>query len=296
MHRLWTGSLHLDRLTLPIVNLPQHLDGMKVVQMSDFHYDVKKYDVKKYDAGKYAGKYSGGIMLPDELLWQAIVATNQANPDLIFLTGDFINYKPDPIYRLAEQLKALRSRYGIFAVLGNHDLIGRTSRAEITDALTKAEIQVLWNQVVYPCGDQLAIVGLPDFWAKDFRPSSVFAPIPATVPRLVLSHNPDSAAVLQQWRVDVQFSGHTHGGQIVLPGIGNLSAIVAEQYEYLPIWVKKAFPVLRATQRVVKNWQWVSGLHKVGNNRLYVNRGLGSYPPGRLFCPPEVTIMTLVTA
>ena len=51
---------------------------------------------------------------------------------------------------------------------------------------------------------------------------------------------------------------------------------------------------MKACTRVLKNWQWAQGLHQVGGNQLYVNRGLGTYSPGRLFCPPEVTVITLV--
>ncbi len=291
IQHLLTGALQVDRLTVPIANLPSHLAGLKVVQLSDFHYD-------------------GGLMLTDDLLQQAIAATNRVQPDLIFLTGDFISHQPEPIHRLAQQLQSLRSRYGVFAVLGNHDLIYPHSRAIITAALTQADIPVLWNQVVYPCGDGLAIVGLPDYWSKDFQPSAVFPTISEATPRLVLSHNPDSAASLKSWRVDLQFSGHTHGGQIIIPGIGNLSAIVAQRYEDIPRWIREKFPLLRSTRRVVDNWEWVSGLHAVDRaaanptygpthidrNQLYVNRGLGTYPPGRLYCPPEVTVITLVSA
>jgi uncharacterized protein len=280
IQRMAAGRLQVDRLTCTIADLPPALDGMTVVQMSDFHYD--------------------GLLLSEDLLREAIVATNQANPDLIFLTGDFISHAPGPIAQLAPQLQALRSRYGTFAVLGNHDLLNPRSRTQITEALTEAEITVLWNQVVYPCGPEVAIVGMPDFWAKAFDPEPLFESIPPTIPRLVLSHNPDSAAVLQKWRVDLQFSGHTHGGQIVIPGIGNMSALVAQQYDHLPQMLKTALPILRTATRVVEHWEWASGWHQVGplqphgQNQLYVNRGLGTYPPGRLFCPPEVTVITLV--
>jgi uncharacterized protein len=277
---LFTGGLQVDQITLPIANLPDRLQGLKIVQMSDLHYDP--------------------MMLSEDLLQAAIVATNQTNPDLIVLTGDFIAHKPEPIYALTKRLQALRSRYGVFAVLGNHDLIYRHSRSTITDALTKVDIPVLWNQVVYPCGEGLALVGLPDFWHQEFQPQLALDRIPQEIPRVVLSHNPDSAAVLQKWRVDLQLSGHTHGGQIVIPRVGNLSAIVAQQYDLIPEWLKNRFPVLKTSYRVVKNWDWVSGLHTLdnpigGQNQLYVNRGLGTYPPGRLFCPPEVTVIQLTS-
>ncbi|WP_264323690.1 metallophosphoesterase [Romeriopsis navalis] len=268
------SHLQVEQLQIPIRGLPERRRGLKIVQLSDFHYD--------------------GQLLSEDLLDQAIDLSNQANADLIVLTGDFVSAQPDPIRALAQKLTQLRSRYGSFAVLGNHDLIYPHARRDITQALTQIDVTVLWNQVVYPCGADFALVGLPDFWAKDFDPGSVLAAIDAQIPRLVLSHNPDSAAVLKSWRVDLQLSGHTHGGQIIIPGIGNLSAIAARQFDNLPPFIQAAFPIFRACQRVVKNWDWAAGYHQVGSNQLYVNRGLGTYPPGRLFCPPEVTVITLM--
>lgn len=84
-------------------------------------------------------------------------------------------------------------------------------------------IHVLWDQVAYPLGPELALIGLRDYWSPRFNPAPVMVQVPQEIPRIVLSHNPDSARTLKQWRVDLQLSGHTHGGQIVLPGWGRWS-------------------------------------------------------------------------
>ncbi len=152
----------------------------------------------------------------------------------------------------------------------------------------------MYNEAIYPLGSELALVGLADFWSGDFAPKPVMASINPAIPRIVLSHNPDTAEKLQNWRIDLQLSGHTHGGQIVIPGIGPLYAWVRKIGYLIPKRIRKFIPLLSAYDRVVTHWEWASGLHQVGSNLLYVNRGLGTYSPGRLFCPPEVTVITLV--
>jgi uncharacterized protein len=285
-----TEKLKLERLTVTIGDLPADLVGTKIIQLSDLHHD--------------------GSARSAAVITEAIDISNAQNPDLVVLTGDFINHSPQPIYELAKQLGLLRSRVGTYAILGNHDLLHRSSKAEIIDALAKVGIPTLWNQVVYPLGAGIALVGLAEYWSRDWMPAGVMAPIGPTIPRLVLAHNPDCAAELRPWRVDLQLSGHTHGGQIELPVIGNLSALAVRNYDLIPSPLKVLFPCLKVFKRVLKNWQWVRGLHNVGGdvggnvggnavgnvgggNRLYVNRGLGTYWPGRLFCPPEVTLIEL---
>jgi uncharacterized protein len=269
-----SGSLSTERITIRIPDLAPALQGTKIVQMSDFHFD--------------------GIRLSEGLLHKAIAKSNEVSPDLVVLTGDYVTDDPQPIYKLAKQLKNLHSRAGIYAVLGNHDLFRRGARDIVTDALVQNGIRVLWNDVVYPLGEELALVGLPDYWAKQFDPKLVMDRISDRIPRIVLSHNPDSAEDLQPWRVDLQLSGHTHGGQIVIPGIGPIVGKMQDMYRRIPKLVTRALPFLRpGCHKVVDRWEWSEGLHKVGNNLLYINRGLGTYMPGRLFCPPEVTVITL---
>jgi predicted MPP superfamily phosphohydrolase len=273
MHRLLSGALSTERLIVKIPNLPLSLVGLKLVQMSDFHYD--------------------NGLLSEKLLAQAIAVSNAAKPDLVILTGDYVNTIAKPIHQLARRLKNLESHHGIYAILGNHDICYPTSKSEITDALTNVGINVLWNQIAYPLGEKLPVVGLADFYSPEFNPQLIMNQLDSTTPRIILSHHPDTAEILKKWRVDLQLSGHSHGGQIVIPGVGPAMIYYAKIVKKIPKKILRKLPVLRKTHSILRHWQWSQGLHQVGNNQLYVNRGLGTYFPGRLFCPPEVTIITL---
>ncbi len=274
MHRFLTGPLTVENVTVAIADLPPSLQGIKIVQLSDFHYD--------------------GLRLSNQLLQQAIDVCNQVEPDLIVLTGDYVTTDPKPIHDLVPYLRNLQSRIGIYAILGNHDLFYANSKKEIRTALTSIGIQVLWNQIAYPFGPELALVGLADFRSAKFKPASVMKQLNPAIPRIVLSHNPDSAPHLQQWRVDLQLSGHTHGGQIHLPNLGPLPSYFPILANFIPKPLRPYLPYFRKDcRKVFQHWEWSQGLHQIGNNRLYINRGLGTYFPGRLFCPPEVTVIEL---
>jgi uncharacterized protein len=241
--------LSIESVTISIADLPNALQGIQLIQLSDFHYD--------------------GFLLSESLLNQTIAASNQLNPDIVLLTGDYVTQSPKPIHALAAKLRQLKSRVGIYAVL--------------------------WNQIAYPFGEALALVGLADFWSWEFNPHPILETISEEIPRIVLSHNPDSAEVLACFRVDLQLSGHTHGGQINLPGLGPVPSWIYASRHRIPRSLWRWIPFLQAKwPKVVKHWEWAQGLHQVGNNQLYINRGLGSFPPGRLLCPPELTVFKLV--
>jgi uncharacterized protein len=265
--------LKLERIFITISGLSPDLSGTKIVQLSDLHYD--------------------GIRLSEKLLSQAIELCNREYPDLIVITGDFITDNPRPIEALALRLAKLQSKLGIYGCLGNHDIVNSPIRQKIIDALAAVDIKILWNEVAYPLGSQLAIAGLPDFWSREFNPELTLGQIAPDVPRIVLSHNPDSAAVLKNWRVDLQLSGHTHGGQVVIPGYGPAPQLLQQIRPYIPQRIGQSIPYIRKCFRILQNWQWSQGWHQINRNQLYVNRGLGTYAPGRFCCPPEVTVITL---
>lgn len=264
----------VEQVTVPITGLPRSLVGTTLVQLSDFHFD--------------------GARLAPQLLEAAIAQSNAFAPDLVVLTGDFVTLETEPIYELATYLQRLQSRFGVYGVLGNHDDYTLSGRLMVIDGLHRANVAVLWNEIAYPFGADLPLVGLADLWSGESNPA-ILQQLSPDIPRLVMAHNPDAADQLTDWRVDLQLSGHSHGGQIVLPRLGPLPAVIRRMRPYIPRMIRQRVRYFSdECDRVMRHWEWASGLHQLGANQLYVNRGLGTYFPGRFRCSPELTVITLV--
>ncbi len=249
-------ELEIVYLTIKLRRLPDAFAGMKIVHISDFHFE----------------EYTEAAFL------DAIVhKVNAAAPDLVVLTGDFVSSKPLPRhfsvglgYQCAEHLSRITCPLR-YAILGNHDcLVGSHA---VTDALHSHGIPVLANSSV-PLernGQRVWLAGIKDVLEE--RPD-LGAALPAgkteREPLILMAHEPDFADYAVGRQVDLVLSGHTHGGQILLP--------------LLP-------PLLLPDMGV----KYVHGLFRLGDGmQLYVNRGIGAVTlPFRFRCQPEITVITL---
>ena len=240
--------LSVDRIDVPLARLPRELDGFTIAQLSDLHL------------GPYVGAAD---------IRSAVAVTNDLHADLVVLTGDYVTREADRMDECATELRALSAPNGVFSVLGNHDYW--SGPEHITRALENNSIPVLINNAV-PLdhnGARLWLAGVDDVWERRADLDSTLRLVPATEPTVLLAHEPDYAEVAKQRPIDLQLSGHSHGGQVRLPHFGApILPYLGKQY---PIGLKQA------------DLMWV-----------YTNRGIGVVsPPVRFNCRPEITLLTL---
>jgi predicted MPP superfamily phosphohydrolase len=229
--------------------LPSAFHGLRVVQISDIHH---------------------GLFLPKEWLSEAVRQANRLNPDIIALTGDFVTYSRRNIGSAAELLGRLRARYGVFAVLGNHDF--RVDADAITLALRRQRIDVLRNRHVtlWFGGESVYLAGVDDYgYGADLR--RAMRGVPREAATLLLAHNPRVIHLASRHGVSLVLSGHTHGGQVNLPLLGTVYGRSPERLRYKIGW------------------------DRMGATQIYVSRGIGTIVlPWRLRCPAEITHLELL--
>jgi len=247
----------LVRIDMMLPRLPPAFDGFTIAQLSDFHYDQVFSAVP---------------------IRRAIEIVNRLQPDLVALTGDFVTFpvlafhddrrSASAAEPCAKLLSQLRSRLGSIAVLRNHD--AHCDPDAVTAALESHGIRVLRNrsQAFERSGRRLWFCGLD---SVDLNPSieRALLGVPKDEAVVLLVHEPDFVDEASRYPVDLQLSGHSHGGQIWIPGIGA---------PWLPRYARK----------------YPRGRYTVRSLPLYTNIGLGTIRlPVRLNCTPEVTLFTL---
>jgi uncharacterized protein len=244
--------LAVERVTVSIRGLPAEFEGYTIVQLSDLHMSPAEITIQR--------------------VRKAVDSTNQLHPDLILLTGDFVTAdQKAKAETVAQELGRLQALDGVYAVLGNHDWW--QGKSLVVNALTQAQIPNLDNKhILLQRGDsRLYLAGVDDTWEGHENLPLALEGIPPGEVILLMAHEPDLAdQVALDGRVSLQLSGHTHGGQVRIPGL----------------------PAL-ATPRLGR--KYTDGLYALGDMQLYVTRGVGViFPPVRLFCRPEITFITLV--
>lgn len=239
----------IERIPIPISNLHPALDGFTILQITDLHL----YPLTQ-----------------PPLIKKTVDMANELKPDLVVITGDYVWQDLEAIFELAPILSGLNAKYGVFSTLGNHDYW--LNAAVITAAMESAGLPVLINQglTIEQGEGKLYLAGLDDGWSGKPDLDETLNGASADEPVILLCHEPDLADRYSlDGRIDVQLSGHTHGGQIRLPGIGAL---------VLPYLGRK----------------YDQGLYNINGMLLYTNRGLGVISePVRFNCPPEISQFTL---
>jgi predicted MPP superfamily phosphohydrolase len=235
-------ELSVTRATVPVSGLPPALGGLRIGLLTDVHR---------------------GRFVPHEDVARAVAALMNEKPDLIVLGGDYVTWGNRAyIGPSAEALSPLSAPHGVFGILGNHDddhtmplALAKNGVQMLKDARTRIAVN----------GEPLDLIGIR-FWTRRVHDigSIAHGAAPASI---LLAHDPRRLTEAAALRIPLVLSGHTHGGQVVLPLVG---AIAAEK-----------FPI-------------AAGLVRHDDTTMFVSRGIGTiYVPVRINCPPEVAILTL---
>jgi predicted MPP superfamily phosphohydrolase len=256
---VWAFFIEPNRLvlheeTLSLENWPRELDGLRVAVLSDIH--------------------AGGPFIDSAKLQKIVATTNQTNPDLILILGDFM--VTDRFYKhpvapetIAAALKGLHARLGVYAVLGNHDWWFDGNR--VWRALDEVGIKVLENDVaqIQVNGKVFWLCGLADLNTRPQNVAGTLQKLPPNELVIALTHNPDIFPEIPA-TVSLTLAAHTHGGQVNIPFIGR--PIVPSRF----------------------GQKYAAGHIQEGSKHLFVTTGIGtSIIPVRFRVSPEIVLLTL---
>jgi predicted MPP superfamily phosphohydrolase len=244
--------LRRERVTIPVAGLPAGWRGARIVQLSDLH------------AGRHVTR---------ERLQRIARRAARLKPDVLVVTGDIVHNSPAFAQAAAEAIGSIPATYGVYACLGNHDFWAGPDAVE--RELERAGVRVLRNRGVLleRGGHGLWLCGVDDPWNGRFDLPAALRGRPEGTATVLLSHQPNTWRRAQELGVELQLSGHTHGGQLAL------------------LWLHRSLSLARIIT------PFVAGLYRAGRSYLYVNRGAGTVMPMvRIGARPEVTELTLVSA
>jgi predicted MPP superfamily phosphohydrolase len=243
------GDFEVVKVKINIPGLPTLFQGYRIVQISDIHY---------------------GQWISADRLKGVVGLINQQEPDIVAITGDFVSYSGGNVEDLIPALQGIRARDATVAVLGNHDYWLGAKR--IRSILSESRIIELNNDVytVTREGCALHFAGVDSITVKKNQLNKVLQKLPPTGPAILLAHEPDFADISAETkRFSLQLSGHSHGGQFVIPKFG--TPFRGDSFKKYPL-----------------------GRYQVGEMVLYTNRGIGTNTFWiRINCAPEITVIDL---
>lgn len=249
--------LVVNEQNLKIPNWSAKLNNFKVVAISDVH--------------------GGSNYVTEEKLRKLVELANAQNPDLIVLLGDYVSQVQIasgalkmPSETVIRNLKGLRAKYGVFAVIGNHDWY--YDERKMMKEFSEAGIKVLENAVEeIKVGDEtINIWGIEDYWKKKRVPVEAFERISDKRNTIAVTHNPDSLLKAPN-EISLMFTGHTHGGQVRFPFYGAIA--------------------------FVNDPRFMEGFVEVDGRHVFVTTGVGmSGPQIRFNVPPEIAVLNLSSA
>lgn len=243
----------VERKTIAINDLPDAFDGFRICQITDVHH----------------GPFTGLGFIKE-----VVEKVNSLNPGLVVLTGDYVDHSSKYIVPAVSALCRLKSSNGVLAVLGNHD---HWMDANLTqEVFNRYNVPVITNshKLIEIKDKAICVAGVGDLMEDSQDLKAAFYGVPADIPRILLSHNPDYAESMPaSERVDLVLAGHTHGGQVRMPF--SIAPITMSMY----------------------GQKYAGGLVRSASGQVYVSRGIGVVGlPVRFNCPPEITIITLTKA
>ncbi len=300
----------VERVDVPIANLPPELDGLRIAQLSDIHI--------------------GDYMPPREIA-RAVAMANELSPDISFVTGDFVSSEGDPLDVCIGELAKLRAPLGVWGCNGNHEIYaGVEDQAELLFQSHGMKLLRARNEVIEHNGGRFNLIGVDyqrDHMVSGERTGPMLEEIAYLVrrdmPNILLSHNPNSFPRAAELGIELSLAGHTHGGQVkveivdhnisparlISPFVAGLfllpmepsdgggpSSVVGRQSSGKAHGADSGVTHSNAAQNATLEWGTSGSGSTNGTSKaaLYVNRGLGTFGfPVRLGVPPEITLLTL---
>jgi hypothetical protein len=258
----------VQRIDLPVANLPLALDGLRIVQLSDIHI---------------------GDFMPPKEVRRAVAMANELSPDLVVLTGDYVTASRDPLEQCIAELGRLRAPLGVWGCNGNHEIYSSVEdevealfRRNGMYLLREENVRLRWR------GANFNLIGVDyqrdftHFGGRQLSLADAELLVRRDMPNILLSHNPNTFPRAADLGIEAVLSGHTHGGQIQIE-------IVDHRW---------------SPARFITNY--IAGLYQLPmrvngrpdlmgkSSSLYVNRGIGTIGiPARLGAKPEISLLTL---